>query len=186
MRRVLASERSRRVIPILLLAICSSMLGEIRKRQMPVEIAQLTPPVWVMVMVGIVASALILLLMFYGLSWVAVGAGRALEGKGTARDVQAALAWGTAPVVWALLYRVPAAILAKPPSGLRVDISWIYFIAIVIAEIAVFVWWVITTSNTLAVAHHFSAPRGFATLLITMSLPFVLLIAGLLTFAMKG
>ena len=183
MRRILASDR-RGVVPIILIAACSSTLRESWKGTMPQQVAQLH--IAVVVAVAVIAASVVTLVILYVLSWVAFAAGRLLEGKGNARDVRAALAWGTAPVIWAILYRVPAALFLEEPTELRVTPSWVFLIALAIAEIAVFIWWIVTTSHTLAVAHRFSAPRGFATMLLTLLTPFVLVVAALLTNAVKG
>jgi hypothetical protein len=183
MRRILASER-RGVVPIILLAACSAALNESSKGTMPREIAELH--IAVVVLVALIMTCILTVAILYALSWVAFGAGRLLEGKGNPRDVRAALAWGTAPVIWAILYRIPAALFLEEPTELRVTGSWVFYIALAIAEVTVFVWWLITTSNTLAVAHRFSVRRGFATFLLTLLMPFVLIAAALLTAAIKS
>jgi hypothetical protein len=183
MRRILAGDR-RGVVPIILLSACSSALNESSKGTMPREIADLH--IAVVVVVALALAAIVTLAILYVLSWVAYGAGRLLEGKGNLRDVRAALAWGTAPVIWAIFYRVPAALFLEEPTELRVTGSWVFYIALAIAEVTVFVWWLITTSNTLAVAHRFSVRRGFATFMLTLLMPFVLAVAALLTAAIKS
>jgi hypothetical protein len=186
MRRILASPRDRAVIPIVLLAFCSSSINEFRSGKLPAAVDRLPGSAWLILFGWIIVSTLIALLLFYAMSWIAAGAGRVLDGEGKARDVRAALAWGAVPVIWAMLYRLPAALFVKEPSELRVGAIWIVYIALVLAELTVLVWWLVTTSNTLAVAHRFSAPRGFATLLLSLLAPFVLIAAGFLTAALKG
>ena len=187
MKRVLSSDERRYVIPIVVLAIASTMLNEMQKRQdlrsIPaVPMAQLG----LIVICIVIATVLSMLLVFYGLSWVAVGAGRLLDGTGEPRDVRAAMAWGMAPIVWAIVYRLPASLLFERPQQLRVDSNWILLVVLAFLEITVFAWWLITTSSTLGVAHRFSTLRGFATLLLVLAAPVVLIVAAALTFAMRS
>lgn len=142
----------------------------------------------------ILIGGLVSLLFFFVFSAAATAAGRLiLGGHGNFGEVRTALAWGLAPQVWALAYRVPAIIfwpdaVAALSGGKRrmeilpgepaVDFTFVVapigpVIVFTLLELASLVWYLITGSRTLAEAQGFSPARGLANLLIAVVLPFV-------------
>jgi hypothetical protein len=117
-----------------------------------------------------------------------------LGGTGDIRGVRAAVAWGLAPVVWALLYRIPAAfwVARAQATSVRMRGGTIAFdpgrmadgcgLALVFAlvELAVFIWCAVVMSNTVAEAHRFSAWHGLGTLVISAIVPFVVVWRGVM------
>lgn len=190
MRRLLEG-RGHRFVPLLvLLAICSSVLSDTSRAEMTDALE--TGPVGPIVAAVIVLSIVIMILLFYALAWVAVLAGRMLEGEGNYRDVRTALAWGLAPIVVALVYRLPVFLLKGPDERTRVTLTeGLAFsvegmqtcgpmLLLGFMEVLVLVWFVTVASNTLGEAHRFSSWRGLATLLLTLASPVIIVIAAVL------
>ena len=190
-RRILDGNRDRLIIPLVLLAICSGYLGDIDRGSLEM-LKQRQPPIW-MLLGMLVGITLVLVAVFYLVSWAAYWLGRLMEGTGSPRDVRLAVAWGLAPGIWALLYRIPAAFLSSPQSlqtRLRVgDLkieggasAWGCALAVLIAllEGTVFVWWVAATANTVGEAHRFSSWRGLATVILVVVSPFIIILAAVL------
>ena len=145
----------------------------------------------------ILLGGLFSLLFFFVLSAAATGAGRfILGGTGSFGDVRTALAWGLAPQVWALIYRLPAIMfwpdaVAALTGGKRrlqvgsaepdLDFSFVAgpvapMIVFGLLELACLVWYLVTGSRTLAEAQRFSPARGLANLLIAVVLPFIVIL----------
>lgn len=143
------------------------------------------------VLLGTIVASFI---AFYLFAWAGWGIGRALEGKGTPAEVRRAMAWGLTPGVWALLYRVPAALLWTPPAKAEMSASserlvlnpgrmgdgCLMGIIFSLLEVAAFFWCAAVLSNTIAEAHRFSGRRGLATVILTSIAPLVLVIAAVL------
>lgn len=98
-------------IAMLLVAFVSASLADFDLRAMREILANLG------MLVSVVGAIAILLLgaclwvgMFSLVAWLALLTGRMLGGVATYREAWLALAWGTAPGAWALLYRIPAMI----------------------------------------------------------------------------
>ena len=144
----------------------------------------------------ILVGGLVSLLFFFALSAAATVSGRyILGGTGTFGDVRTALAWGLAPQVWALIYRLPGILfwpeaMAALNGGNRrvrvgggepdLDLSFIAgpaapVIVLGLLELAVLIWYLVAGSRTLAEAQRFSSARGLANLLIAVVLPFVVI-----------
>lgn len=144
----------------------------------------------------IAASGLVSLVFYFVFSAAATAAGRfILGGKGDYRDVRLALAWGLAPQIWALFFRLPAVLLwpgavavlrgggreiefgpikMKPFFSEEVPLYQVLLVGCV--ELGIFIWYLVVGSQTLAEAHGFSSLRGFANLLLAVILPFVALL----------
>jgi len=132
--------------------------------------------------------------LFYLYAWVPYFAGRFLGGTGDVRGVRAAVAWGFAPAVWALLYRIPAAIsfVSSGAAAVNVRNGGVKFnpgmlangcgvtLVFMLLELIVFVWTAVVMSNTVAEAHDFSALHGLGTLVISAIVPVVVVIAAVL------
>lgn len=144
---------------------------------------------------GVIAALLVLLtVLFWFYSYVPFFIGRFLGGTGEVRGVRAALAWGLAPTVWALLYRVPAAIWFAPSAATSVSMrdAKVTFdpgaisagcgivLAFLAAELVVFVWCAVVMSNTVAEAHRFGAWSALGTLVLSAIAPFVVVLAAVL------
>lgn len=193
MRRILDAGRDRMVLPLVLLAAISFALGDAERP----NLGGLDPSkglLFVLLAVaGVVAGLLFIVLLFYLFSWAATAIGRALEGQGSAREVRSAIAWGAVPFLWALLYRVPAAIwfpvtrtrveagsakfTLDPAAGGSTCLTMVLFGML---EVLVLIWYLIVASNTLGEAHRFSAWRGLATILLTAATPIVIVVAAVL------
>src|SRR2546422_4658066 len=116
-RSIVTESRSRVVVPLVLLATASAVIRDVRwqaYRHSP-ELHAMAPSGWIIacVLVGVFLAAL---LFFYAFALVAWGVGRVLGGNAERRTVRLALAWSLAPVIWALLYRIPVA-LFQPAMG---------------------------------------------------------------------
>lgn len=191
MRRILDAGRDRMGLVIVLLASYSAMFGDLEKSELSALRNQQQIP-FALVLLGLfVAVPLFGFLLYYIFSWVAYAIGRALEGTGKPAQVRSATAWGLAPIVWALLYRVPASLFfagsdaVKVGKHLSVDTGRFGSgcIAIVVfgaLELATIIWCVAVSSNTIGEAHGFSSWRGLATFLLTAITPAILAIAAVL------
>jgi len=149
---------------------------------------------WLIVAFVLVAVAIVMLLLFYLCSWIAYMAGKFLDGVGDPRAVRSAMAWGLAPLIWAVLYRVPAAIYGPPKDFANFNVRQDTFrlqpgitsssclIALLLGtlELAMLVWYFVVASRTLAEAHRFNAWRGFGTLMIVAATPIIIAIAAVL------
>ncbi len=193
MRRILDAGRDRMIIPLVLLATVSAILGDFdrssldRLRKVPVHFGLLA--------VGIcIAVAAVFILLFYVFSWIAYGVSRLLEGTGTPREVRSAMAWGLAPIIWAISYRLAAVLLWSGPMANRMRvgpgeltfrpeamgagcIGTVIFGAL---ELTMLIWYFVVASNTVAEANRFSAARGFGTLVLTGISPAIIAIAAFL------
>jgi hypothetical protein len=141
--------------------------------------------------IGVIAA---MVALFYLYAWVPFFIGRFLGGTGDIRGVRAALAWGLAPAVWALLYRVPAAIwfassgtaaVQVRNGGVKFDPGMIangcgVALVFMLLELIVLVWCAVVMSNTVAEAHDYSALHGLGTLVIAAIAPVVVMIAAVL------
>lgn len=193
MREILDAPQ-RRILPLLLLATLSAFVGNANDNARG-ALAK-TPRVWLIVAAALIIAAIVMIGLFYLFAWIAQQAGRFLEGRGTYADVRTALAWGLAPVIWALLYRIPAAVLGlaqgpgrmkSGPEGFRFDPGQLsggcaLTLAIGLLELATFVWYVVVSSRVLGEAHRFSSLRGFGTLVIVGITPLVITIAAVMAF----
>ena len=153
-------------------------------------------------------GGLVSLLFFYVFSAAATAAGKyMLGGTGEFKDVRTAIAWGLAPQVWAILFRVPAVIFwPEAVAGIRgskrrvdltpgepsialslIDAPTYQLVILISLEVGILAWYLTTGSRTLAEAQGFSSARGLANLLIAVVLPFaviaVLAIAAFLAVA---
>lgn len=190
MREILDQPRDRMVLPLVLLAILSGYAGDIDRLEMD-RVAQGLGQSWPMVIGIFILVTAILVALFYGFAWLAALIGRTLfEGTGTAREVRSALAWGGAPVIWALLYRIPMMTRAEGgkielDQGLRIDPGHLgdgclFALLFGFLELVMLVWTFIVASQTLGEAHRFSGWRGLGTLVALLVTPVIVIIAAVL------
>lgn len=191
MRRILeASPRNSTVWLLFALTTVSGIFGDVDaqllERAGEVQVALLVA--------GVLAGLMVLLpVLFWFYSYVPFFTGRFLGGTGEIGGVRAALAWGLAPAIWALLYRVPAAFwVASSSTSVRLRDGNVTFdpgliadgcgMALLFAfvELIVFVWCVFVMSNTVAEAHGFTAWHGLGTLVIAAIAPLIVVLAAVL------
>jgi hypothetical protein len=143
------------------------------------------------ILVALIAAAAV-----YLLSWVAYAVARLFDGKSGVVQVRSAMAWGLAPLVWSLLYRLPmmfspvgrgdAFSRMETDQGLVLDLGLLregcaVALILIVVEMALVVWYFIVASNTLAEVSGFSAWRGFGTLLVTFASPTLIVVAAALS-----
>jgi hypothetical protein len=193
-RRILDSGRDRMIVPLVLLATFSATLGDIDRSSF--DALHRLPVPFGLVVAGIcLGVAAVFLLFFYVFSWIAYGMSRLLEGAATPREVRSAMAWALTPIIWAILYRLPAVILwpGTVASRMRVGksaqvaidpnllgmgcIGSVIFGAL---ELTTIVWYCIVASNTLGEANRFATGRGFGVLVLTAISPAIIIIAAIL------
>ncbi|MGZ5431676.1 MAG: YIP1 family protein [Thermoanaerobaculia bacterium] len=196
MARILgASPRNWTVWLLFALTAISGIFGDV-DAPMVGQVLEQTGGVRVtLIVVGVLAGLIVLLpVLFWFYAYVPFFIGRFLGGTGEIRGVRAALAWGLAPVIWALLYRVPAALWfsASSATSVRMRNGNVAFdpgliadgcgIALFFAflELIVFVWCAFVMSNTVAEAHGFTAWHGLGTLVIAAIAPLVVVLAAVL------
>jgi len=202
MRELLDQRSHRMVVPLVLLAIISSLLKDLDLPGLQKALQGHTTVAFpLMIACILVAVTLVTLLLFYVLSWIALGVGRLLEGRGEVGEVRSALAWGFAPIIWALLYRIPMAFIrwdSVQEAGLtRLRLGgdelvfsrgnfpggWATALAFAILEITVLLWYLVIASRTLAEAHRFSGWRGLGTLVLSFASPVIVILAAVLAMA---
>ena len=162
LRRILATDARRRVLPIAALLGVAQALGAAAAR-----------PLGDTVPAGTLLAGALLAGPLLGVAWIRVMGflvrltGRWLGGRGDPVAVRAALAWSSVPLVWGLLlwppraallgeqtfHPIPAGIEGHPPSELL-------FGLIVLIEAAVKIWAVVLGAKCVGEAHGFSAWRG--------------------------
>lgn len=141
------------------------------------------------ILFGIALAICVSVVAFFVFSAAATVAGRMLGGGGMFRDVRTAVAWGLAPQAWAIVYRIPAVLIAPDAvsavnrPGIRIAADTIEltpltseFFVLMVLELVFLVWYCVVGSGTLGEAHRFSSLRGFATLLLAVVLPFALIL----------
>lgn len=200
MRRILEQRRDRAVIPLVLLATLSGFAGDFRLADLrATPVGTFSVPVVLIIVLVILLVTLCAFLFFYFLAWIAVPIGHFLEGEGETRDVRLALAWGLAPLIAALFYRLPAMFLRPGTMGAgrtRVRLGdetlfvgasvpgdvWLWALVFAILEIGTLLWLVLVASSALAEAHRFSRARGLATLTLALISPLIVIISAVLAF----
>lgn len=183
MRRILDSGRLRWMPQVLAAAVLSS-LTEAKNRPVfsPAVIDSVIQNALIIVG-GVLLGCALVLLIFYGLSWIAWFAGRMFDGTGSPREIRSALAWGVMPVIAVSVIKLPL-ILALPAAGtIGLDVRTCGTAAVLAAlGVVQFTWYLVVASLALAEAHRVSAFGGIATLLLTLISPVVLAIAAFLSF----
>jgi Yip1 domain len=193
MRAILDSMPDRMLLPLIVLTTLSSIFGNYDRARFQQHGGSMQLGI---VLLFVIGFALVVIGLFYVFSWVAhLIATRVFQGTGTRKETLSAFAWGFTPVVWALLYRVPAAIffggmqrsrMSGGDGGLTFDASIVEggcaaMLFLSLLELAVVIGTLIVQSHTLGEAHRFSSWRGLATFLMTCAAPFVVVLAALLS-----
>jgi hypothetical protein len=195
MRRILEAPRNRDVLVLFTLAVVSGIFGDFDAPTLQQVLGHSRGPAVALLVAGVILGVVVVtvaLSWFY--AWVPYLIGAFLGGTGNIRGVRAALAWGLAPAIWALLYRVPVAILLAPAAastvrmrdgnvafdpGRLADGCGVILILLLI-ETVVFVWCAVVMSNTVAEAHGFSAWHALGTLVLAAIAPLVVVLAAVL------
>jgi Yip1 domain len=195
-RSIVAESRSSLVVlPLVLLATASSVIRDVRwqaYRQSP-RLAAMMPSAWIICagLAGILIAALIL---FYAFALLAWGIGRLLGGTADGRAVRLALAWSLAPLIWALLFRIPVTLFQPAMGALLnqmhnpVDIlraaagamslyALMSYAVITVLTIAVDIWCLVIAGVALSEVNGFSTWRGAATLGFSLLAPVIVVAA---------
>ncbi|MHB0972262.1 MAG: YIP1 family protein [Thermoanaerobaculia bacterium] len=194
-RRILDQPRDRMVFPLVLLALLSSSISDYDLGALVAIIRNPpSPHLPLIITAALIASVAAGVGLFYFFAWLAAYIGRRIEGVGTARDLRSALAWGLAPLVWALIFRIPISVFfafGDVPKSRTMDVAGERFITnagvlshgcawatlAIVLEMTAFVWWVATASLTVGEAHRFSGWQGLGTLALTAAVPLVIIIS---------
>jgi hypothetical protein len=195
MRWILDNRGTKGIVLLIILSFFSSVLKDIDWTNFKgLTESFSTAAILGIVVGGSAIGAVITVGLFYGLSWIATAAGRFFGGTGDYKAVRTALAWGTAPVILALLYRIPAVIfwpaaMSRSSSGVKVsksiqvsatafaDIPMYQIATLMLLDAIVVLWFLIVASNTLGEAQRVSSLAGFGNLLLAFVLPIVAAIA---------
>jgi hypothetical protein len=198
-RSIVTESRSRAIALLVLLATASAVIRDVRwqaYRHSP-QLHSMAPSGWIIacVLVGVFLAAI---LFFYAFAFVAWGVGRLLGGSSEQRTVRLAVAWSLAPVIWALLYRVPVALFAPAmlakSAGLG-DLITVFrsmaasmsasvvvtAVIVAVLNLAVALWAAVIASVALSEVNRFSIWRGAATLIFSLLAPLIVIAAFLIS-----
>jgi hypothetical protein len=185
------------VVQLLLLAGLATMLKDI---SIPALFAaSATTGGWRLagiVAIAVVAVGLLTFACFYAFSFVVTFVGRLFGGEGKGPAIRTGLAWGLAPLVWSIVYRIPMTLVARPsvprihtgPAGPLLDlmgsnhVGWALTLILVVLQIAILLWILMLSSLGVAEAHRISFWNGLATLVLASSTPIVITIAAVVAF----
>jgi hypothetical protein len=195
-RSIVAESRSSLVVlPLVLLATLSSTVRDVRLqayRQSP-QLAAMMPSAWT-ICAGLAGILIAALIIFYGFAFLAWGIGRLLGGTADRRAVRLALGWSLAPLIWALLYRIPVT-LFQPAMGaalirtqgtlaiLRAAshamslYALMSYAVITVLTIAVDIWSLAIAGVALSEVNGFSTWHGAATLGFSLLAPLIVVAA---------
>jgi hypothetical protein len=197
MRAILDRSDRRGALAIVIAAIVSFSLRDLDIDGLAEAGASLGLATAMLISILAIAGVVLVAMLFYFvISAAAALVGRwMLGGTGSFRDVRHAVAWGLAPQVWALFFRLPALLLWPDAVAMlrggrgRIQIGDIeitpFFspdvpiyqvILLGLVELGFFIWYLVVGSQTLGEAHGFSSMRGFGNLLLAVVFPFVALI----------
>lgn len=197
MRRILDAGRDRAVPLLLLGAIATAFVRDFDIFETRKATQSLGMDLMLLVVGAVLSVALMVYLGFHIIAGVAMIVGRMLDGKASFTAVRTALAWGLAPVIWALLYRIPFAIWVNTSEGLRnaraklaegmlrIEPGFVgqgcgLVMLVAFLDLIVIAWTLFVSSNTLAEANGISTARGFAILAITFVAPLIVTVAAVL------
>ncbi|HEX6096347.1 MAG TPA: YIP1 family protein [Thermoanaerobaculia bacterium] len=195
MARILPDPRPKIVLLLFVLAVVSGIFGDFDAPMMQQVVHQSGGGRVALIVAGVILGlTVVLTALCWFYAWVPYLAGRFLGGTGDVGGVRAATAWGLAPAIWALLYRVPAAIWLAPSAATSVNmrggnvtfdpgrLSQGCGVALVFAivEFLILVWCAFVMSNTVAEAHRFSAWHALGTLVISAIAPLIVVAAAVL------
>ena len=182
-REIPSSHRA--VIALVFTAFISSALGDFNVEGVRQAAMSIGPALTILAGIGIcLALGILAVGFFYLFAWVATIAGAWLEGNGPPDRVRTALAWGFAPMILGMLYRIPAAIFwpravqtfhDKHISFTAVTAPPYQMAIIAILNLIFLAWYLTVASQTLAEVQGFSSWRGLANLLLAYVLPLIAL-----------
>jgi Yip1 domain len=196
-RSIVAESRSSLVIlPLVLLATVSTSIRDVRWQayhQSP-QLAAMMPSASIICagLAGILIGALLLFYVFALLAW---GIGRLLGGTADGRAVRLALAWSLAPLIWALLYRIPVTLfqpamgraallqtrdtlaILHAAAGAMSLYAVVSYAVITVVTIAVDIWCLVIAGVALSEVNGFSTWRGAATLGFALLAPLIVVAA---------
>jgi len=194
MRRILDGGPKRWTAEIVVLAvICASFADpDIRHLNEALPGFSLGPTLAFVALVLLVL-AVFWVLAVYAFAWLATFVGTKLDGRGPVPDVRAALAWGTVPMIWSIVYRIPIAFYRSRMeihTGSRTQISidlvqqggCSLALIIIALQLTFDLWILFVVSSTVAEALHFETWKGLSTVAITAAVPVVIAIAAALAF----
>jgi len=185
---------TRAVILLVVFGALSDLVRSVRwqlYRHSP-QFAAMTPSPLI-ICAGLVGILIVALLLFYLFAYLTWGIGRLLGGTGNRRSVRVALAWSFAPLIWALLYRIPVA-LFQPAVGASLEkrstaaalhsaIAAMSLYALVssallaLLTIVVDVWCFVIAGVGLSEVNGFSTWRGAGTLGFALLAPLIVVAA---------
>jgi len=194
MRRILDGGAHRWTAEIVVLAfICASFADpDIRHlREALPDLSLASTLAFVVVVLLLIATCWVLFV--FAFAWLATFVGTRLDGRGTAADVRAALAWGLVPLIWSVVYRIPVGLYRsrlKIHTGSPVQISIDFLqhggcglaLAVLALQFAFDIWVLFVASSTVAEALRFESWKGLSTIAITAAVPVVIVIAAALAF----
>jgi Yip1-like protein len=194
-RSIVARSRSSQLIPLVLLATLSSAIRDVRWQEYhrSPRLAAMMPSAW-MICTGLVGILIGALLIFYAFAFLAWGISRLLGGTADSQPVRLALAWSLAPLIWALLFRIPVALFqpgmgsalthsANPIVVLRSAAAAMSVYALVssaviaVLTIAVDIWCFAIACVALSEVNGFSTWRGAAALGFSLLAPGIIVAA---------
>ena len=177
MRRILDAQRLRWWL-LVLLAFCVNALrdpGNVKLTKVPPAVQP-----WLIVAGTVAAGLLISFALFYALSWVVYGIGKAFEGTAAPAEARAAAAWGLMPLIVSGIYRIPLSYAVRGNADTINPTACSGAVGLLTLEFLTFCWYLAVTSSTVAEAHRFSVWRGLATVALTWISPLVIVAAAAL------
>jgi Yip1 domain len=167
-RAIVNTNPAFRVLPI---AILGGVLEALQLESLVFAGDQLTVPI--ILLIAVVVGPPLGLVFLYAGAWIVQMSCLLLGGQADPREVRAALAWSSVP----LLATLPLWIIRLPLLG-RVSAhpALIYpLVATFVPELILSVWWMVVTAKALGEVQRFSAWRAFSSMLLLLA-PFVILI----------
>jgi len=190
MRRILDGGRNRWSAELIALAcICTSVSDPDFQHLQNYRLG----PTLAIVALGLIVTAIVWVLLAYLFAWSTTLAGRhLLDGSGEVADVRAAIAWGSVPLIWSVLIRIPVALhksklVSAGTSHVDQIMNFVSMggcsiaVTLFAIQLALYVWVMWVTSNCVGEAMRFSSWRGLGALAITSAIPVVVGVAAYLT-----
>jgi hypothetical protein len=177
MRAIMSSNPAYRVLP---LAIAGGMLETLQFESMLFVGDQLSVPA--IVLIAIILGPPVGLALLYVGAWLVAMTCRLLRGQANSREVRAALAWSSVPLlatgpIWILRLALLGRELftVEKPSLMSSPGMAYFLIATFIPELILQVWWLVVTVKALGEVQRFSAWKALTSMLLLVA-PFVILI----------
>jgi hypothetical protein len=166
-----------RVLPI---AIVSGVLDALQLESLALAGNQLTLPI--ILLIAVLVGPPLGLIFLYAGAWIVAMSCRLLGGQADSREVRAALAWSSVPLLATIpLWIFRLALLGrelftfdKPSISARPALIY-PLMATAVPELILSVWWMVVTVKALGEVQRFSAWRALSSMLLLLA-PFVILI----------